>query len=146
MKSFPLEQLLPYDLTSFYRYSGSLTTPPCHESVVWTVFYEPVQISKAQVEKITSSSKSPVDGDYTVKERQCQDFSPLLFPYYVFTARKRSCGKVMFLHLSVSHSVHMGVGVQPPRQTLLDRHRLGRHPPRQTPPRQTRSKADTPAN
>ena len=28
--------------------------------------------------------------------------------YVVFTARKRSCGKVMFLHLSVSHSVHRG--------------------------------------
>ena len=26
----------------------------------------------------------------------------------IFTARKRSCGKVMFLHLSVSHSVHRG--------------------------------------
>ena len=24
----------------------------------------------------------------------------------IFTARKRSCGKVMFLHLTVSHSVH----------------------------------------
>ena len=27
----------------------------------------------------------------------------------IFTARKRSLGKVMFLHLSVVHSVHMGV-------------------------------------
>ena len=26
----------------------------------------------------------------------------------VFTVRKRSCGKVMFSHLSVSHSVHRG--------------------------------------
>ena len=30
--------------------------------------------------------------------------------FLVFTAGKRSCGKVMFLHLSVSHSVHMGSG------------------------------------
>ena len=28
----------------------------------------------------------------------------------IITVRKRSCGKVMFLHLSVSHSVHGGVG------------------------------------
>ena len=27
----------------------------------------------------------------------------------IFTVRKRSCGKVIFLHLSVSHSVHRGV-------------------------------------
>ena len=29
--------------------------------------------------------------------------------FYTITIRKRSCGKVMFLHLSVSHSVHRGV-------------------------------------
>ena len=31
--------------------------------------------------------------------------------FLVFTARKRSCGKVMFLHLSVSHSVHRERGL-----------------------------------
>ena len=30
-------------------------------------------------------------------------------PILSFTARKRSCGKVMFLHLTVSHSVHRAV-------------------------------------
>ena len=29
----------------------------------------------------------------------------------VFTVRKRSCGKVKFLHLSFSHSVHRGACV-----------------------------------
>ena len=29
---------------------------------------------------------------------------------FLITALKRSCGKVMFLHLSVSHSVHSGLG------------------------------------
>ena len=33
-------------------------------------------------------------------------FSHCLF--LIVTVRKRSCGKVMFLHLSVSHSVHGG--------------------------------------
>ena len=53
------------------------------------------------------------------------------------TARKRSCGKVMFLHLSISHSVHRrgvsasgsGVSAIPMADTPL-----GRHPARQTPP------------
>ena len=42
----------------------------------------------------------------------------------MFTIRKRSCRKVMFLHLSVSHSIHRGVSglvhvgdTQPPGQT-----------------------------
>ena len=34
--------------------------------------------------------------------------SILIFKSPLFTVRKRSCGKVMFLHLSVSHSVHKG--------------------------------------
>ena len=43
---------------------------------------------------------------------------------------QRSSGKVMFLQLSVSHSVHRwGVFQTPPRQTPP----LGRHPPADTP-------------
>jgi carbonic anhydrase len=33
----------------FYRYEGSLTTPPCTEGVKWFVFEEPAEVSKRQV-------------------------------------------------------------------------------------------------
>ncbi|KAK7919672.1 hypothetical protein WMY93_010956 [Mugilogobius chulae] len=33
------------DLTKFYRYKGSLTTPMCNEAVLWTVFEEPIQVN-----------------------------------------------------------------------------------------------------
>ncbi|KAJ7387974.1 hypothetical protein OS493_001331 [Desmophyllum pertusum] len=46
--SFSLAALLP-NTTKFYRYSGSLTTPGCYESVAWTVFSEPIQVSSAQM-------------------------------------------------------------------------------------------------
>lgn len=41
--------LLPQDRT-YYRYLGSLTTPPCSETVIWTVFSSPLQMSRSQVE------------------------------------------------------------------------------------------------
>ena len=75
------------------------------------------------------------------------------FNYYCL---QHSCGKIMFLHLSVSHSVHRGVypsmhwGRRPPGRhipactgadTPRGRHPLGRRlqadTPRQTPPKQT---------
>ena len=38
---------------SFYRYNGSLTTPPCTENVLWTVMSEPIEFSKEQIESFT---------------------------------------------------------------------------------------------
>uniref|UniRef100_A0A915CZ37 DNA topoisomerase n=1 Tax=Ditylenchus dipsaci TaxID=166011 RepID=A0A915CZ37_9BILA len=40
---------LPRKKQSFLRYKGSLTTPPCTENVVWSVFTEPLLISKSQL-------------------------------------------------------------------------------------------------
>ena len=47
----------------------------------------------------------------------------------IFAVRKRSCGKVMFLHLSVSHSVHRGGGVCPSACWDTPPGTRGRHPP-----------------
>ncbi|XP_040131912.1 carbonic anhydrase 12 isoform X2 [Ictidomys tridecemlineatus] len=45
---FNIEELLPERPAEYYRYEGSLTTPPCHPTVLWTVFRNPVQISQEQ--------------------------------------------------------------------------------------------------
>lgn len=41
--------LLFTDLTDYYTYDGSLTTPPLLECVKWVVFKEPLEVSAAQV-------------------------------------------------------------------------------------------------
>ena len=59
----------------------------------------------------------------------------------MFTARKRSCGKVMFLHLFLSYSVHGGCLADISQaHSSLCKQPPDRHPPwPDTPPRQTPS-------
>uniref|UniRef100_A0A8C6Y753 Carbonic anhydrase n=1 Tax=Naja naja TaxID=35670 RepID=A0A8C6Y753_NAJNA len=59
---FSVRDLLPVHLGHYYRYSGSLTTPPCYQSVLWTVFRQPARISAAQLEKLQKSLYSTKDG------------------------------------------------------------------------------------
>ncbi|KAM6984865.1 carbonic anhydrase 15 [Aplochiton taeniatus] len=55
IKPFSLIGLLPENnMTQYFRYHGSLTTPPCSQAVVWTVYEAPVYISSAQLEQFVS--------------------------------------------------------------------------------------------
>nr|XP_019939117.1 PREDICTED: carbonic anhydrase 4-like [Paralichthys olivaceus] len=39
----------------YYRYLGSLTTPACNEAVVWTVFKEPIKVSKDLIDLFSTT-------------------------------------------------------------------------------------------
>ncbi|EOC1304359.1 carbonic anhydrase family protein [Cronobacter dublinensis] len=45
-----INKLLPQDKT-YYRFSGSLTTPPCSEGIAWLVVKHPLTLSAAQLDK-----------------------------------------------------------------------------------------------
>lgn len=47
-RTIDLNALLPADKT-FWRFSGSLTTPPCSEGVTWLVLKHPLTLSAAQL-------------------------------------------------------------------------------------------------
>jgi carbonic anhydrase len=48
-----------------FRYTGSLTTPPCSEGLVWTVFREPIEASPEQIAQFAAlfpNNARPVQG------------------------------------------------------------------------------------
>ena len=52
------EPLLPAK-RDYYRFSGSLTTPPCSEGVRWLVMKQPVQVSQAQIDAFKAVMHHP---------------------------------------------------------------------------------------
>ncbi|XP_030230743.1 receptor-type tyrosine-protein phosphatase gamma isoform X2 [Gadus morhua] len=54
LEPFVLKELLPASLGSYYRYTGSLTTPPCSKVVEWILFSRPVYVSYKQLEAFYS--------------------------------------------------------------------------------------------
>ena len=58
-------QMLPAG-RSYYRYSGSLTTPPCSEVVNWLVLRDPIQVARADIDafgKLFPMNARPVQKD-----------------------------------------------------------------------------------
>ncbi len=53
-----VEAILPKE-RGYYRFNGSLTTPPCSEGVRWMVMKKPVTASKEQIEKFSHVMHHP---------------------------------------------------------------------------------------
>ncbi len=52
------DELLPQN-RDYYRFNGSLTTPPCTEGVVWLVMKTPMTVSQEQVDQFTHVMHHP---------------------------------------------------------------------------------------
>jgi carbonic anhydrase len=43
-----LDYLMSENLRDFWRYEGSLTTPPCTEGIIWTIFKQPINFVESE--------------------------------------------------------------------------------------------------
>uniref|UniRef100_T1J6C9 carbonic anhydrase n=1 Tax=Strigamia maritima TaxID=126957 RepID=T1J6C9_STRMM len=64
--NFSIQDLFPDSTEYFFRYSGSLTTPPCNEVVTWTVFEVPQTISLKQLKAFRDLKGSKKDDNVTL--------------------------------------------------------------------------------
>lgn len=61
---FRLSDILPPRTDDFFRYTGSLTTPPCSEVVTWTVLDSMVAISEYQMSRFRTLRVIPQSDDH----------------------------------------------------------------------------------
>nr|VZI34565.1 unnamed protein product [Spirometra erinaceieuropaei] len=73
IQSFDPHILLPTKKNQFFRYFGSLTTPPCTENVQWTVMRNPLLVTTADLEKLRSLRFGDSDGGKPMQD----NFRPL---------------------------------------------------------------------
>ncbi|XP_010596332.1 carbonic anhydrase 12 isoform X2 [Loxodonta africana] len=110
---FNVEELLPERPEEYYRYRGSLTTPPCHPTVLWTVFRNPVQISQEQLLALETALYCTGVDDPSPKElvdnfRQVQKFDERLV-YVSFRQDLTYTGLSMGIILSVALASVLGI-------------------------------------
>ncbi|ESO91598.1 hypothetical protein LOTGIDRAFT_84742, partial [Lottia gigantea] len=67
-----VRQLLPVNAGNYFRYYGSLTTPPCYQSVLWTIFEQRQTISPNQVRDHFWSPNAVIFGEALI-----DNFRPL---------------------------------------------------------------------
>ncbi|XP_014809350.1 PREDICTED: carbonic anhydrase 9 [Calidris pugnax] len=69
---FNIAGLLPANLKLYFHYNGSLTTPPCFQSVKWTVFNQTVLLSHNQMLTLVTSLRSgdskPLQNNYRMAQ------------------------------------------------------------------------------
>jgi carbonic anhydrase len=61
------------DLTDFWSYDGSLTTPPCTEGIKWNVLRNVQPISKRQLKRFTdlwSGNQEYANGEGNIRDVQ----------------------------------------------------------------------------
>nr|XP_528593.4 carbonic anhydrase 9 isoform X4 [Pan troglodytes] len=67
-----ISALLPSDFSRYFQYEGSLTTPPCAQGVIWTVFNQTVMLSAKQLHTLSDTLWGPGDSRLQLNFRATQ--------------------------------------------------------------------------
>ena len=70
---YSAKDLLPRSLSRYFNYPGSLTTPPCSETVDWYVMKEPISVSEEQVEEFRKLLADTSPDNASFNNRPLQD-------------------------------------------------------------------------
>ncbi|BHF77439.1 carbonate dehydratase activity [Sparganum proliferum] len=104
VNSFEPSVLLPENRDEFFRYSGSLTTPPCTENVQWTVMKNPLSVTSADLELLRSLRFGGSDDEKPMQDnfRPVQPLNPVQAAqprvlYKSWSAASRPIATVLFL-------------------------------------------------
>ncbi|XP_006899691.1 PREDICTED: carbonic anhydrase 12 [Elephantulus edwardii] len=118
---FNIEELLPQKPDEYYRYRGSLTTPPCNPTVIWTVFRNPVQISQEQLLALETALyctqiDDPVPREMVNNFRQVQKFDERLVyvsfhQVQILTSARLSVGIILSVALAGVLGICIVLGV-----------------------------------
>ncbi|KAL5017267.1 hypothetical protein ScPMuIL_006856 [Solemya velum] len=103
LSGLSLKHLLPTYTDRFYRYSGSLTTPTCDESVTWTVLTERMLISPRQLAKFRELFTTAQDAAH--EEKMVDNFRPVMN----LNSRKVKINHAIAAGFSIHNNVSIGI-------------------------------------
>uniref|UniRef100_A0A663N6Q9 Carbonic anhydrase n=1 Tax=Athene cunicularia TaxID=194338 RepID=A0A663N6Q9_ATHCN len=73
VSGFNIAGLLPTNLKLYFHYNGSLTTPPCYQTVKWTVFNQTMMLSHEQMSMLVMSLRNDDNKPLQNNFRMVQD-------------------------------------------------------------------------
>ncbi|KAK1631335.1 hypothetical protein QYE76_005650 [Lolium multiflorum] len=74
--------------SGYYRYEGSLTTPPCTEGVIWTIMSKVKHVTEEQIKLLDGVSEKPEEND-----RPAQKINDRVVRYYESESAKSGMEK-----------------------------------------------------
>lgn len=102
-----ITDLMPVRRDSYFRYEGSLTTPSCMESVVWTIFTQTIPVSLHQLERL-KMVKAADGKDLLNNYRQVQ---PLNARALVYASNEKADGFLLSQYMSGASALSIRIEV-----------------------------------